>query len=89
MTLRKQNIVKKLTEALNPSDLNLTDESYKHVGHEGAKEGGGHFELLIVSDQFEGLNVVARHRLVYQVLHDMMKNEIHALSIKAYSPSEL
>jgi BolA protein len=74
-------------EALSPSALNLEDESAQHAGHAGASSGG-HYRLTIVSKQFEGLNAVARHRLVYQTLGDLMQKGIHALAISAYTPEE-
>lgn len=73
---------------LSPTTLNLEDESAQHAGHAGASSGG-HYRLTIVSPQFNGLNAVARHRLVYQSLGDLMQNGIHALAISAYTPDEL
>ena len=78
-----------LTEALQPSELELSDESALHAGHAGAASGGGHYRLRIVSARFEGLKLVMRHRLVYDSVHDMMHTEIHALAITAVAPSEL
>jgi len=75
--------------ALAPESLEILDESGKHVGHEGAKGGGGHYQLIIVSRQFSGKPAQARHRMVYAALGAMMKNEIHALAIKAYAPDEI
>lgn len=74
--------------ALEPEALELVDESALHAGHEGAKAGGGHYRLTIVSPRFRGLDTVARHRLVYGALAPMMRREIHALSIQALSPEE-
>ena len=74
-------------EVLAPSSLALEDESAKHAGHAGAS-AGGHFRLTIVSSRFAGLNAVARHRLVYETLGDLMQKGIHALTISAYSPDE-
>ncbi len=74
---------------LKPDALDILDESGKHVGHEGAKGGGGHYQLVIVSPRFAGLAPQARHRLVYQALGPMMQQEIHALAIQAYAPDEL
>ena len=78
----------RLTEALSPESLEVVDRSDEHAGHEGAKGGGGHFDVIIVSDAFEGMNSIARHRAVYAALGDAMKAEIHALSIRAYTPEE-
>ncbi|PHV12408.1 BolA family protein [Chitinimonas sp. BJB300] len=73
---------------LEPSVLDLRDDSAKHVGHAGAATGGGHYCLQIVSERFVGLNSVARHRLVYEILGEMMRHEIHALAIEARTPGE-
>lgn len=75
--------------ALAPESMEIVDESAKHAGHEGAKSGGGHYWLTIVSAHFVGQNALARHRLVYDTLGEMMHKEIHALSIKAYTPDEI
>ncbi len=74
--------------ALEPSRLELIDDSARHAGHEGAKSGGGHYLLTIVSPQFSGKNTVARHRMVYAALGPMMQQQIHALNIRAYAPDE-
>lgn len=81
-------IRQRLTEALAPKELEITDESHKHVGHEGAKSGGGHFTVRIVSDDFEGKRLLERHRMVYQALGAAMQSDIHALSIQALAPDE-
>ena len=75
--------------ALEPESMEIADESALHAGHEGAKGGGGHYHLSIVSPRFHGLNSVARHRIVYQALGDLMGKRIHALSITALSPDEI
>ena len=75
--------------ALTPESMQILDDSGKHIGHEGAKGGGGHYQLLMVSPQFHGLALPARHRLVYDALGPMMHHAIHALSIKAYAPEEI
>ena len=74
---------------LQPESLEVLDESAKHVGHEGAKGGGGHYTVTIVSPAFAGKPVQARHRMVYAALGPMMHKEIHALAIKAYAPDEI
>ncbi len=86
---RPERIRACLEAALAPSVLELSDESALHAGHAGAASGGGHYRLRIVSDRFEGLKLVMRHRLVYDSVHDMMHTEIHALAITALAPSEL
>lgn len=74
---------------LAPESMEIVDESALHAGHEGAKGGGGHYHLSIVSGHFKGLNSVARHRVIYQALGDLMGKRIHALSITALSPEEI
>jgi len=73
--------------ALSPSVLELQDESAQHAGHAGARaSGGSHWQLTIVSDAFRGRNPVARHRMVYEALGDLMERDIHALRIDARAP---
>lgn len=74
--------------SLQPIEIEIGDDSALHVGHAGARSGGGHYNLHIVSDAFEGKNTVARHRLIYAALGDMMKGEIHALAIRAQTAEE-
>jgi BolA protein len=74
---------------LNPDSVELIDDSETHAGHEGAAGGGGHFQLIIVSPMFEGKSTQVRHRMIYAALGDMLKREIHALTIKAYTPDEI
>ena len=74
--------------ALQPTRLELADDSALHVGHEGAKGGGGHYSLTIVSPQFTGKNKLERHRMIYAALGPMMHRQIHALAIRAYAPEE-
>jgi BolA family transcriptional regulator, general stress-responsive regulator len=74
--------------ALQPSRLELADDSALHAGHEGAKGGGGHYRLVIVSHQFSGKSTVTRHRMIYAALGPMMQQQIHALAIRAYAPDE-
>jgi BolA protein len=76
-------------QALAPDQLELTDDSHRHAGHAGAADGRGHFSVLIVSKQFDGLSTLRRHRLVYEVVGDMMLTDIHALSIQAFAPGEM
>ena len=78
-----------LHEALAPTVLDLVDESHLHAGHAGAASGGSHYRLTIVAPAFSGLNLVRRHRLVYDSVHLMMQHEIHALAITALTPDEL
>jgi BolA protein len=74
--------------ALEPEALELADESALHAGHEGARSGGGHFRLTIVSPRFRGQSTLARHRLVYAALGELMRRDIHALAIRALAPEE-
>jgi len=85
---RLDKIRQRLEAALGPADIVLDDESALHAGHAGAASGGGHYRLSISSAKFEGLNLVMRHRLVYDSVADMMHKEIHALAITAMAPSE-
>lgn len=75
-------------QALQPASLTVVDESHKHAGHEGARDGRGHFAVEIVSQAFAGLAPLARHRRVYEALGTMMQTDIHALSIRARTPAE-
>ncbi|MDH4133399.1 MAG: BolA family transcriptional regulator [Gammaproteobacteria bacterium] len=89
MTTRIARIEERLRAGLSPLQLEILDESALHAGHAGAREsGGGHFEVTIVSAQFAGKNPVARHRLVYEALGEVLRQEIHALSIHALAPDE-
>lgn len=73
---------------LQPTEIRLHDDSASHAGHAG-NTGGGHFELFIVTPAFTGKRTVARHRMVYELLGDLIPDRIHALSIKAMTPDEL
>lgn len=85
---RIPRIRQRLQESLNPLQLDIEDQSPMHIGHAGA-EGGGHFHLTIVSERFSGEPPLARHRMVYEALGDLMKTDIHAVSIKAFAPEEI
>ena len=75
--------------ALEPQALELTDNSAQHAGHAGAAPGGNtHWRLVIVSPAFSGKNTVARHRMVYDALRELMNRPIHALEIEARAPGE-
>jgi len=75
--------------SLNPVSLQIIDESHKHAGHAGARDGGGHYVVNIVSAQFTGKNTVMRHRMIYSALGEMMKRDIHALTLQAQAPNEI
>jgi BolA protein len=85
---RMQRIRARLEAAFAPASLEVVDDSHRHVGHAGARGGQGHFTVEIVSDAFAGLGPVARHRAVYAALGEMMVDDIHALSIRAATPTE-
>jgi BolA protein len=85
---REELIRNRLNTALSPENLEIIDRSHEHAGHEGAKGGGGHFDIIIISAAFNQMSTVQRHRAIYDALGDAMKSEIHALSIKAYTPEE-
>lgn len=79
----------KLTAAFNPSRLEVVDDSARHAGHAGAREGGeSHFNVVIEAEVFAGLSKVARQRQVYGVLSDLLAGPVHALSLKALAPGE-
>ncbi|POF30607.1 BolA family protein [Roseibium marinum] len=85
----KEIIVGKLTSAFAPSYLNVIDESEKHRGHGGWKEGGEtHFRVQIAASAFEGLNRLARHRAVNDVLAEELANGVHALALEIRADSE-
>lgn len=75
--------------SLTPESLEVLDESRQHAGHEGARGGGGHYRLVIVSPAFSGKPIQLRHRMVYEALGPLLKKEIHALAIVAYAPGEI
>lgn len=75
-------------QALTPIALSIEDESALHAGHPGAAGGGGHYRMTLVSAAFTGQPKVARHRLVYDSLADLMKRDIHALAMTLLAPDE-
>ena len=82
-------IRQRLSEALQPLELRVDDESHRHAGHAGAADGRGHFRVRLVSSRFAGLTPVARHRAVYAALGDLMQTDIHALAIDARTPDDV
>ncbi|EFO33365.1 protein BolA [Roseibium sp. TrichSKD4] len=85
----KQTIITKLTDALQPSALEVIDESDKHKGHGGWREGGEtHFRVRIVAGSFSGQNRVARHRTINSLLAEELADRVHALAIEARAPEE-
>ncbi|AOY02188.1 BolA family transcriptional regulator [Jeongeupia sp. USM3] len=89
MTATLADEIRARLAVLAPEAIDIHDDSAAHAGHAGAAAGGGHFDVLIVSEQFTGLNSLARHRKVYALLGDLMPHRIHALSLKALTPDEL
>ena len=85
---RLQSIERLLRDAFAPSELLVKDQSHLHEGHAGAQDGKGHFEVTIVSDQFDGMGRISRHRIIYDALGGLMETDIHALRINADSPSD-
>ena len=83
---RERRLRERLQSSFAPSQLLIEDESHLHAGHAGAADGHGHFRVRIVAEAFRGVPTVARHRLVYAAVGDLMKTDIHALAIEALSP---
>lgn len=88
-TVTTIELIRRKLAVLDPEQIEIVDESARHAGHEGAKSGGGHYVLTIVSHKFSGKPALVRHRLVYTLLNEMMHKDIHALSVKAYTPEEI
>lgn len=89
MTVERVNTIERaLTAAFQPLELMVKDQSQLHVGHAGAKDGRGHFDVTIVAAAFAGANRLQRHRMIYDALGELMTTDIHALRIKAYAPAE-
>ena len=87
MAIAAEALETRLREALEATHVDVVDESHLHAGHAGAKDGGGHYRAVIVSEKFEGLNRVKAQQLVYGVVDDWMGGEIHALSMKTFTPA--
>ncbi|WP_312238002.1 BolA family protein [Stenotrophomonas sp.] len=85
---RVERIRAALQQALDPELLEVEDDSHRHAGHAGARDGRGHFNVHVVSAVFEGQLPLARHRAVYAALGSMMDTDIHALSIRAEAPAK-
>ena len=85
-----ESVIRERLSALHPVSLAVVDESSQHAGHAGARPGGGsHWLVKIVSEAFRGRAPVARHRMVYEALGDLMQHDIHALRIEAFAPEQL
>lgn len=89
MSGRVDLIRSRLNAALAPDALDIEDESHRHAGHAGARDGRGHFRVRIVSAAFVGKSALARHRAIYAALGDLMQSDIHALAIDARTPEEI
>lgn len=87
-TAEVETLLRERLAPLAATRFQLTDDSHLHAGHAGAREGG-HYRILIVSTAFSGKNTVARHRLVFGLVGDLMRTHIHALGIKALAPDEI
>lgn len=85
-TMNVTDMIRERLAALEPTTLTVIDDSALHAGHAGARSGGGHYRLTIVSSRFSNCSTMQKHRLVYDALGSLMKQEIHALSITASSP---
>ena len=84
-----EQAIRERLQALQPASMDLRDESAQHAGHAGSRPSGGtHWQLTIVSEAFRGKSAVARHRMVYEALGDLMTRDIHALRIEAYTPEQ-
>jgi len=84
--VRAQRLRRCLETRFAPSVLRIEDESHLHAGHAGAAQGHSHFRVTIVSEAFRGVSPLARHRLVYAAVGDLLKTDIHALAIEASPP---
>ncbi len=89
MSARIDTIRTRLVAALAPETIQIDDDSHRHAGHAGARDGRGHFRVRIVSAAFDGQSAIARHRAVYAALGDLMQTDIHALAIDARTPEEV
>lgn len=86
---RADMIRQRLQETLAPEMLEIEDESHLHAGHAGARDGRGHFRVTVVADAFTGKPRIARHRLVFDALAELMQTDIHALTLQTFSPEEV
>jgi BolA protein len=87
--MRVANEIRARLALLKPQRLELVDDSARHVGHAGARAGGeSHFRLLIVAEAFTGRSRIERQRMVYDALGDLLRTDVHALSLTALSPAE-
>lgn len=87
-SVRAQAIEAALRDKLAAQYVKVVDQSSLHEGHLGARSGGGHFQVLVVSDRFRGLSRIAAQRVVYEALGGLMMNDIHAISMRTLTPEE-
>ena len=85
---REKLIRDRLTDRFSPTELRIKDQSHLHAGHAGAADGRGHFDVRIVSESFDGMSRLERHRSIYQALDDLLQSDIHALRINALTPAD-
>jgi BolA protein len=78
----------RLEAAFRPQELEIVDDSHRHAGHAGARDGRGHFQVRIVAHDFTGKRTLERHRMVYAALGSLMQSDIHALGVVALSPED-
>jgi BolA protein len=86
---RQDGIERRLTDAFDPVELRVKDQSHLHTGHVGAQDGRGHFDIYIVASAFEGLSPVKRHQLIYGTLGSLLQTDVHAVRIRALTPHEV
>jgi BolA protein len=87
-SVTSEKIQQKIKKILSPIHFSIIDETWKHAGHAGAVSGKGHFILHIVSEKFEGVPLINRNRMIFEILKEEMESSIHALSIRAQTPAE-
>ena len=89
MTAERVAMIRRKLEAeFEPEELEVVDDSRRHAGHEGARDGRGHFQVRILSRRFAGKRTIERHRMVYAALGPLMQTDIHALGVVALSPDD-
>jgi BolA family transcriptional regulator, general stress-responsive regulator len=89
MTAERVALIRsRLEAAFAPDKLEVVDDSHRHVGHAGARDGRGHFNVRILSRHFSGKQTIERHRMVYAALGSLMQTDIHALGLVALSPDD-
>lgn len=89
MSSETVDLLRERLAVLAPLSIAIEDDSHRHAGHAGARDGGGHYNLTIVAAVFTGQNTVKRHRTIYDAAGDLMRGRIHALSIRALAPDEV